>query len=284
VLKRAGMTLPELLVALSLGGIVVGVAAGSMLRQQRAVRWTEGLSGAELQLRPVLRLFADELSQLDASSGDIAAGQASDSSLEVRAVVSSSLTCDSAATVTLLPETTASPAMAGTARSPAPGDTIWLYRGATFGWRPSAVVAVARVTAGCGVPTSTPAPTFRLQLDAPADAGSGTPVRITRWERWVVYRASDGRWYAGIRDYSTATARFLAAQPIAGPFLRSTRAGSRTGFRYFDLAGNTLIPDGTNERSIARVRVTALSLVPSSTADSVRTDSADAVLSRAGAP
>ena len=134
------------------------------------------------------------------------------------------------------------------------------------------------------MPTSAPAPTFQLLLDAPADAPAGTPVRITRWERWVVYRASDGRWYAGIRDFSPATSRFLAAQPIAGPFLRGAGAGPRTGFRYFDAAGNMLVADGTNERGIARVRVTTLSVVKSTATDSVRLDSADAVLSRPGVP
>ena len=112
MLRRAGVTLVELLVALSLGGVVLAVAAGSMLRQQRAVRWVDGLTGAELQLRPVLRLLADELEPLDAGVGDLAAGQASDSSLELRAVVAASLTCDSAGTVTLVPETQASPPLA----------------------------------------------------------------------------------------------------------------------------------------------------------------------------
>jgi hypothetical protein len=76
-----------------------------MLRQQRGARWIEGLSGAELQLRPVMRLLADELSSLDASAGDVAPGQASDTSLQLRAVVAASLSCDSASTLTLLPET-----------------------------------------------------------------------------------------------------------------------------------------------------------------------------------
>jgi hypothetical protein len=284
VLKRAGTSLAELLAALALGGIVLTVAASSMLRQQRGARWVEGLTGAELQLRPVMRLLADELSDLDASAGDVAAGQASDTSLQLRAVVAASLTCDSASTVTLLPDATAAPALGSSVRTPAIGDSLRLYRGAAYGWSARAVIGVARVTSACAVPTSAPAPTFQLQLDTPADAPAGTPVRITRWERWVVYRASDGRWYAGIRDFSPAASRFLAAQPIAGPFLREARTGPRTGFRYFEAAGNPLVPDGTNERSIARVRVTTLSVVRSTTADSVRLDSADAVLSRPGAP
>ncbi len=277
------MSLVELVVALSLGGIVLAVAASSMLRQQRGVRWIEGLTGAELQLRPVLRLFADELSVLDASAGDIAPGQASDSSLQLRAEVAASLTCDSSAAVTLIPAASVAPDMAGIARAPAVGDSVWLFRGAALGWSARGVVGVARITSACGVPTSVAGSTHRLLLDAPADAPGGTPVRVTRWERWVVYRGSDGRWYAGIRDFSPGTARFLAAQPIAGPFLRLGPGGARTGFRYFDVAGTALLPDGSNERSIARVRVTTLSVVPS-TADSVRVDSGDAVLSRAGAP
>ena len=131
-----------------------------------------------------------------------------------------------------------------------------------------AVTGVARVTSACAVPTSASAPTFRLLLDGPADVPAGTPVRVTRWERWVVYRAGDGRWYVGIREFSPATSRFVAAQPIAGPFLHATRGGLRTGFRYFDAWDDALVPDGTNERSIARVRVTTLSVVRSTTADS----------------
>ena len=284
MLNRVGMSLAELLAALALGGIVLTVAAGSMLRQQRGARWIEGLTGAELQVRPVMRLLADELSNLDASAGDVAPGQASDSALQLRTVVSASLTCDSASTVTLLPEVDVAPALGGSARSPAVGDSVWLYRGFGSGWGAREVIGVTRVTTACGVPTSGPGPAFRLLLDAPAGAPAGTPVRVTRLERWVVYRAGDGRWYVGIREFSPATSRFVAAQPVAGPFLHTSRGSSRTGFRYFDAADNAIVPDGTNEASIARVRVTTLSVVRSTGTDSVRQDSADAVLSRVGAP
>ena len=126
VLRRPGVTLVELLVALALGGLVLAVAAGSLLRQQRATRWIDGLTGAELQLRPVLRLVTDELEPLDAGAGDLAAGQASDSSLELRAVIASSLSCDSSAAVTLVPETEAPPPLGGVARAPVVGDSVWL--------------------------------------------------------------------------------------------------------------------------------------------------------------
>ena len=282
MLKRSGVTLVELVVALSLGGLVLAVAAGSLLRQQRAFRWIDGLTGAELQLRPVLRLVADELEPLDAGAGDLTAGQASDSSLELRAVVAASLTCDSSATVTLVPETAASPPLGGAARAPVVGDSVWLYRD-SLGWQGHAVTAVSQTTTACAVPTSEPGSAFTLALDVPASVPAATPVRITRRERWVVYRAGDGRWHLGIRYWTASAARFLAAQPVAGPFLRRTPDGQRTGFRYFDASGAEVVPDGSNERAIARVRITTLSPVPATTGDGVRRDSADAVLSRRGA-
>ena len=282
MLRRSGVTLVELLVALALGGMVLGVAASSMLRQQRSARWIEGLSGAELQLRAALRLITDELEPLDPSAGDLAAGQASDSTLQLRAVVAASLTCDSSALVTLVPDTGSSPPLGGVARAPAIGDSLWLDRGDSLGWEGHAVIGVARVAVPCAVPTAARAPAWRITLNAPAGVPSATPVRITRWERWVVYRASDGRWYLGLRDWNPTAGRFLAAQPIAGPFVRAA-GGAITGFRYFDDAGAELTPDGTNERAIARVRISTLSAVPALGADSVRRDSADAVLSRRGA-
>jgi prepilin-type N-terminal cleavage/methylation domain-containing protein len=281
------VTLVELLVALALGGILLAAAGSSMLRQQRGARWVEGTTGAELQLRPVLRALPDELTLLDASAGDIAAGQASDSSLQLRSVVASTLTCDSAkaAAITLLPDTPTVPPLGGEARIPAAGDSVWLYGGDSLGWRGLTVVSSSWVTSGCAIPSVAAGPAYRLTLDSPVAVGGATPVRVTRWERWVVYRASDGRWYVGIRDWSAPAARFLAPQPVAGPFLRTLPSGVRTGFRYFDASDAPLVPDGTNEQSIAGVRVTTLSPVaPTTTGSGVRRDSADAVLSRRGAP
>ena len=290
MLIRAGVTLVELLVGLALGGILLAAAGSSMLRQQRGARWVEGMTGAELQLRPVLRALPDELTLLDASAGDIGAGQASDSTLQLRSVVASSLTCDTAtaAAITLLPETSAVAPLGGEMRNPSAGDSVWLYGGDSLGWRGATVVSSSRVTTGCVVPSLASGPAYRLTLDAPAAVGGATPVRVTRWERWVLYRASDGRWYVGVRDWSATTARFLAPQPVAGPFLRTLPTGERTGFRYFDASDALLVPDGTNERSIARIRVTTLSTAapgaPGTPLSGVRRDSADAVLSRRGAP
>jgi len=282
VLTRAGSSLVELLVALGLAAVLLTAATGSMLRQQRATRWVGVLGAAESQAAHAVRLLPDELALLDAAAGDIVPGQATDSTLELRTVVASAVACDTATNaVTLAPDVGTPPPVGGIARAIAAGDSLWFLD--SVGWRPRAVVAASRTTSGCLRPPTPAAATTRLALDAPMDIGGGTPLRVTRHERWVFYRASDGRWYLGVRDWNAASARFNTSQPVAGPFVRALRSGERTGLRFYDSLGNALVPDGTNEGGIARVRVTALSAVAAYGAmDTVRRDSADAVLARRG--
>jgi hypothetical protein len=281
-LTRAGSSLVELLVALGLAAVLLSVATGSMLRQQRAARSVGVLGAAESQASHAVRLLPEELALLDAATGDVVPGQASDSTIELRAVVASALACDSAtSSVTLAPDAGGAPPLGGIARAIAAGDSLWFLD--TLGWRARTVVAASRITSGCLRPSAPSAVTTRLALDAPMDVGGGTPVRVTRHERWVFYRASDGRWYLGVRDWNAASARFNSSQPVAGPFVRTLRSGERTGLRFYDSVGNALVPDGTNESGIARVRVTALSAVAAyGAADTVRRDSSDAVLARRG--
>jgi hypothetical protein len=200
----------------------------------------------------------------------------------LRAVVASAVACDSATdVVTLAPDAGTLPPLGGIARTIAAGDSLWFLD--SLGWRARGVLAASRVTSGCLQPATPSAATTRLALDGAMDVGGGTPLRITRHERWLFYRASDGRWYLGFRDWNVAGARFNATQPVAGPFVKALRTGARTGFRFYDALGNALMPDGTNESSIARVRVTALSTIAAyGVVDTVRRDSADAVLARRG--
>ena len=282
MLTRAGSSLVELLVALGLAAVLLAAATGSMLRQQRSARWVGAFGAVESQASHAVRLLPDELALLDAAAGDVASGQASDSTLELRAVVASAVACDSATNVvTLAPDAGTLPPLAGISRTIAAGDSLWFLD--SLGWRARGVLAASRVTSGCLRPATPSAATTRLALDGAMDVGGGTPLRVTRHERWLFYRASDGRWYLGFRDWNVAGARFNATQPVAGPFVKALRTGARTGFRFYDSLGNALMPDGKNEGGIARVRVTALSTVAAyGVVDTVRRDSADAVLARRG--
>lgn len=158
MLKRSGSSLVELLVALGLAGVVLAAATGSMLRQQRAARWVGVLGATESQAAHAVRLLSEELTLLDAATGDVVPAQASDSMLELRTVVASAIACDSATTVvTLAPDAGTAPPLGGTGRVIAAGDTIW-YHADSLGWQARTVVATSRVTSACIRPFAPSAP------------------------------------------------------------------------------------------------------------------------------
>ena len=60
-----------------------------------------------------------------------------------------------------------------------------------------------------------------ITLDAGPQPKSmiGAPVRFTRPVRYSLYRAADGDWYLGEREWNPTTVRFNTIQPVSGPFL-----------------------------------------------------------------
>jgi hypothetical protein len=79
------------------------------------------------------------------------------------------------------------------------------------------------------------------------------PVRITRPVRYSLYRASDGQWYLGERDWNAASARFNTIQPVAGPFLSAASRG--LALEYLDSAGASLASPVADTRAVALVRI-----------------------------
>ena len=180
--------------------------------------------------------------------------QASDSTLELRAVVASSIACDSATTVvTLAPDARRGAAARRDLHAPlAAGDTLW-YHADSLGWQarhPS--VASPRGTSLPRIRTRAERTTVRLTLDAPTRRGGGTPLRVTRHERWVVYRASDGRWYLGLRDWNVGRS---ALQRVAAGrrSIHSCAAHGRAHrLSLLRLAGNAIRADGTERGQRSR--------------------------------
>ena len=283
---RRGTTLVELVIALALTGMLLAAASAGMLRQQRGFRWVGELGGAEAQMRPLAQMLPSELALLEPAAGDLAPGQASDSTLQVRATVASSFACDSSAgTVLVAPQDASGVAVVAPALSTVAGDSLWFFSGDSLGWQGRRVAGATSASAACGSPVAASGATVRLSLSAPMNAPAGTPLRITRQERFVIYRAADGAWYLGLSDWSAASARFASPQPVAGPFVR-TRTGFTTSFRYFDASGAPITPNGSNEASIARVRVSSVSAGsgPASATGQGRRDSVDVAMSGRGAP
>ena len=286
--QRCGTTIVELLVALVLAGLVLGTATLSVLHQQRTASRVAALWSAQSQLGPAATLLPAELAQLAFGSGDLVAGEASDTAVELRAPVASSISCDSAVgSATLIPASADSLLLGGVASAPRVGDSLWWFPEGDSIWRGRRVAAVGARSAQCTGPVSVRGSAVRLTLDSPDTVLAGSPIRVTRLTRYSVYRSGDGSWQLGRREWTEPARRLAAIQPVAGPFLRPGTGieTPTTGFRYFDAAGRELVTP-VDVALVRRVRATAfvLATARASGQDSTWRDSADVALGNARAP
>lgn len=274
---RRGASLVELVVALLLGAVVLSVALGSLLRQQRTTAGlvASGRNGA--QLRTGAALLPAQLALSSPHAGDLVEGQQSDTALQLRVLVAGGESCGGDDRVTLDPDAVM-PGGAGVASAPRAGDSLWWYRADSSQWTGRLVRDASPASATCSVAAEPDRvrTVFRVLLEGVEPVPARVPLRVMRQVRLVVYRSGDGTWQLGLREWSDATHSLSAPQPVAGPFQRTAADGGRTGFRYLDSLG-TELPLATQPELVprtARIRFTGIVPTPAGS----RRDSADVVL------
>lgn len=252
----------ELVVALVVGGLALALVASISIREQRL--FADLADGAALsgQLRDASAILPIDLRAAAARAGDIR--EARDTAIELRGTIASAVICDTTSQkIVLAPSSGGASPYGGFETAVDVGDTAWLLSptDSLGNWLPYRVSAAAPVAAGqCAaagprlslIDRSTPR--VGLTLDAPPALASilGLPVRVTRPLRLSLYRASDGLWYLGERDWSSATQRFNTIQPVSGPFLSAAARGLL--FQYRDSGGVALVSPVADTRAIAVVR------------------------------
>lgn len=260
MLTRHGTTLPELLVALAVAGLVLGTAGKSLLQQQRTSRRVAGAASIDAQSRGAAALVRTQLSFVAPRAGDLS-GLASDTALQLRVPVALGVVCASSAGAATLSADDADESPSGATTSPPqPGDSLWWHLGAESGWLGRRIAGVQGSADGCPPLRAASVATLRVQLAALDTLPPAAAVRITRQIRYAFYGGGSGSWQLGSREWSDATRQFAAPQPIAGPFVRRSPTGDRTGFRYFDADDVELGVGGTgvDAQRIARIQLTLL--------------------------
>jgi hypothetical protein len=281
---RAGATLVELLVAITLAALVLGTATTSVLRQQRGARRLHGMAASAAQGRAASSLVPAELSDLVPSAGDLVAGEARDSALLLRSPIASGVACESAVGRALFPLGDVDDlAPGGLSSAPRAGDSLWWYAEASTSWRAQRIRDVSGA-AHCPAGTAGAGSEVQLSLTDRDTIAAGTFLRVTRPVGYVFYRSGDGSWQLGMREWSEATQRLAPPQPIAGPFAKRIGADARTGFRYFGLDESELPVGsaGAEVSRIARIRITTVTgLRPAIAGDeALHVDSVDVPLQR----
>jgi hypothetical protein len=258
--SRRGFTLAEITLALVLGALVLGLVSvvGSHLQQRLALQ-ADRLSARE-QLTSAAELLPIDLRGLSPNSGDIALGEARDSSIQLRATITNAFVCaGTAKTLVLAPYL--GPGGRSVAMTMQAGDTAWLLADNDTGevWHPVRLRGARPVLGSCSPPLdANGAKVFDVAHIWSADladsvaATTGAITRVTRPMHFSFYRAGDGRWYLGLRSWNNVTLQFNTIQPVSGPFAPvSQDRGTR--FQYFDDAGNRLSSTAGDVRGIARI-------------------------------
>ena len=270
--QRSGLTLLELMVGLVIGGFALALISAISVRQQRVFSDLAEIAAAGGQLRDAAGILPVDLRGISARLGDV--HEARDTAIEFRATIASALVCDSApAGLVLAPVGDSVSSLGFGETAVAIGDTAWLLNAADSNadWRAFRVSSVASIRGGsCAslAPALTAAERALTRVVVALDsapqstAAIGMPIRFTRSLRYSLYRASDGAWYLGERDWNAVTARFNTVQPVAGPFLSPAQRGLL--LRYADSTGRDLGAPVGDTRNIVMVRMELRAATPHS--------------------
>ena len=252
-----GVTLPGVLIGLSLTSLVLALLGSAMVTLLRHAHQQHDRTQARAHLAHGASVLAAELRTLAAASTTADVSDLlliADTAVEVRAPVGAGATCAVATDAIELADAiaTGAPFVSWWTDVPQPEDLVHVHDEG-----PSPMIAddawlartVVSVEAGAGACTAGPMAQWagsglRLRLAGPplpSSVGAGAPVRVTRRRRYVLYRAGDGSWQLGQRTWSGGVA---SLQPISGPL--NAPVGADPGLTVAAIAG-----DGTPVAGLA---------------------------------
>lgn len=240
-MTRPGWSLPEMIVALTVTGLVVALAGGAGFGQLRFFRGVGEVAALRGQLTQAATIAANVLR--DVGVGDLHV--AADSAVEASVVIGTAIACaaDTGAVLIAAPSPVGN-TLSAFAEAPEAGDAAraFVADSAGGGWVRMRIASVAPAAVCDAFPGF--AGGHLLAMVEPFVIPEGAPVRILRRTRLSHYRASDGQWYLGLKEWNGALQRFNTVQPVAGPLRPYSADPARTGllFEYRDRSGGTLAP------------------------------------------
>jgi prepilin-type N-terminal cleavage/methylation domain-containing protein len=239
--RRRGFTLIEIMIAVTLLGIIGSILTAVLVRQQRFHRAVAQVTDSRARMRDIATILPTDLRSISTAGKDILG--ISDTSIQFRAFVGAAILCNYATTtvIDLPPQELASGnVLASWINPPQPNDIAYLYdSGSEAGnvddaWAVFTITDTASAADASWCPTSRGFATaadankrrYRITLNsAPNQARVeiGAPIRFAREVRYSVYRASDDQWYVGFQGCTphasygtpgTCGAREVLAGPV----------------------------------------------------------------------
>lgn len=256
-MRRRGFTLPELLVALTLLGLLGAAVVGLMRGTQDAYRAQAQQIDVRQNLRIAAAFLPMELRELDAADGDLVAMGAA--ALTIRAQRQLAVLCrppqDGSAPGSLVLTLRDAPFAGWRDFNPAVDSVLVFSDGDTAtpdddGWAAGSIGSFAPDTCPDGRPGRRVTASLRAAPGrTPGSWGimAGAPVLGFETLGYRLYRSSeDGRWYVGLQSASDL-------QPVLGPVTSDGLA-----FTYLDTSG--VVTTQSTRVAMIEVRVRARTL------------------------
>ena len=253
--NRAGFSLPELIIVVTLTAIILAATYGVLITNQR----TYTVQNAEIQnqqtVRAAMEILSGELREVSSNGGDLL--RIEDHALQARSLRKLGITCSD----------TDEPGSRLYVRPLGAefdnSDTVWVFADNKRNlwnddvWLSTDVSGVSNHTCDDGTTGQTVnvgLSTSELRADS---VRIGAPIRsYATYDYYVDTWAEDGRWYL-FRE------RDGTAQPLVGPL----RGSDGVKFEYFDQNGTAISTPATNPAGVRRIRVTVATLSPIRQAD-----------------
>ncbi len=295
VRTRRGLSLIELMIALTMLAIVGGLLANVLIKQQRFNRALTETADSRARMRDIATILPTDLRGASSIGRDILTMGLT--SMQFRSAIGSSVLCrqPGAGTVIELPPTNLSTGQVLTAwiNPPKPGDVAFIYNeGAAAGniddsWSQFTITDTTSAVNSTWCPAGTSPFTlaadnaqrrYRITLNAAPDTARvrvGAPIRFAREVRYSLFSASDNNWYVG---YETCTPSGAVGVPgpcvnreiLAGPVQAATTDTTTSGlyFLYYRQDG-TLLNNAAQAAQIARIGI-GLRTSPQSLGEAMR--------------
>jgi prepilin-type N-terminal cleavage/methylation domain-containing protein len=254
---RRGLTLIEIIIAMTIFAFIGGLLLSVMLRQQRYQRALADVADSRGRMRDIATIIPTDLRGTSSVGGDLLTIGLT--ALQFRAAIGSSALCRYAApTVIDLPPKVLSSGNVITSwiNPPAPGDVVFIYNDGTAAgnvddtWTQFTITdttsAVDATWCPAGGATSITQVAddaqrkYRVTLSAAPDPlriKPGAPIRFAREVRYSLYAASDANWYVGYETCTPSGTPGVAGpcadrEVLAGP-VRAASTDTTTSGLYF---------------------------------------------------
>ena len=258
--RRAGFTLVELIVAITISGLVMGSIYNILASNQRFYQAQNQILDVQQNIRAVAQILPGELRGLDPNGGDSVA--MSDTAITIKAMRAFSVLCTTptAADVTARQITIRNALTSGYRAIDATRDNALIFGEGNprlsndDRWLLAPIAASASANCADGSAGTRLTLTGMVNGDslgvkaAVGDEGVllGAPLRTFEVVNYRLYNDGTGTWWLGIRTY--ASGAWSATSPIAGPL----RANDGLLLEYRD--SNQVLTATTT--AVRRIRIT----------------------------